>query len=111
MKLSNKLSISFTLAPLLFTYSQNISTKPNVIIIYTDDQGAIDLNCYGAKDLVTPNMDKLVSKGVKFTQFYGAPISSPSKGRRSGKCKCFKFRSRNGSKTIYHRRNVPGQWI
>lgn len=86
MKLSNKLSISFTLPPLLFTYSQNISTKPNVIIIYTDDQGAIDLNCYGAKDLVTPNMDKLVSKGVKFTQFYGAPISSPSRaGLLTGK--------------------------
>jgi len=41
--------------------------RPNVIIIYTDDQGAIDLNCFGAKDLVTPNMDRLVESGVKFT--------------------------------------------
>jgi len=53
--------------------------NPNVIIIYSDDQGAIDLNCFGAKDLVTPNMDKLVKSGIKFTQFYGAPICSPSR--------------------------------
>jgi arylsulfatase A len=60
--------------------------KPNVIIIYTDDQGAIDLNCFGAKDLVTPNMDRLIKSGVKFTQFYGAPISSPSRaGLLTGK--------------------------
>ncbi len=62
------------------------ATKPNVIIIYTDDQGAIDLNCFGARDLVTPNMDKLVKSGVMFTQFYGAPISSPSRaGLLTGK--------------------------
>ncbi len=62
------------------------SEKPNVIIIYTDDQGAIDLNCYGATDLVTPNMDKIVNSGVKFTQFYGAPICSPSRaGLMTGK--------------------------
>ncbi len=60
--------------------------RPNVIIIYTDDQGAIDLNCYGATDLVTPNMDKLVKSGIKFNQFYGAPICSPSRaGLLTGK--------------------------
>ncbi|MCW0484242.1 sulfatase family protein [Gaoshiqia sediminis] len=60
--------------------------RPNVIIICTDDQGAIDLNCYGATDLVTPNMDKLVNSGIKFTQFYGAPVCSPSRaGLLTGK--------------------------
>ncbi|MCF6358577.1 MAG: sulfatase-like hydrolase/transferase [Draconibacterium sp.] len=64
-------------------YSQQ---KPNVIIIYTDDQGAIDLNCFGATDLVTPNMDKLVKSGIKFTMFYGAPVCSPSRaGLMTGK--------------------------
>ena len=60
--------------------------KPNVIIIYTDDQGTIDLNSYGAKDLVTPNMDQIVNSGIKFTQFYGAPVCSPSRaGLLTGK--------------------------
>ena len=53
--------------------------RPNVVLIYTDDQGALDLNCFGATDLITPNMDKLVKSGIKFTQFYGAPICSPSR--------------------------------
>ena len=71
-----------------YSFSVNDSElrHPNVIIIYTDDQGAIDLNCYGANDLVTPNMDKLVESGIKFTQFYGAPICSPSRaGLLTGK--------------------------
>jgi len=54
--------------------------KPNVIIIFTDDQGTIDMNCYGAKDLVTPHMDRLAQRGVRFTQFYSAaPVCSPSR--------------------------------
>ncbi|MDA0194574.1 MAG: sulfatase-like hydrolase/transferase [Bacteroidetes bacterium] len=54
--------------------------KPNVIIIYTDDQGSIDMNCYGAFDLYTPNMDLLAATGVRFTQFYAAAaVCSPSR--------------------------------
>jgi arylsulfatase A-like enzyme len=54
--------------------------RPNVIIIFTDDQGTVDMNCYGAKDLVTPNMDGLAKRGVRFTQFYSAaPVCSPSR--------------------------------
>ncbi|MDB4438071.1 sulfatase-like hydrolase/transferase [bacterium] len=54
--------------------------KPNVIVIFTDDQGTVDMNCYGAKDLVTPNMDGLARRGVRFTQFYSAaPVCSPSR--------------------------------
>ena len=53
--------------------------KPNVIIIYTDDQGSVDVNSYGAKDLVTPNMDYIVENGTSFTQFYASPVCSPSR--------------------------------
>ena len=54
--------------------------KPNVILIYTDDQGSIDLNCYGATDLQTPHLDGLAARGVRFTQFYAAaPVCSPSR--------------------------------
>ena len=54
--------------------------RPNVIIIFTDDQGSIDMNCYGAKDLVTPHMDGLAKRGIRFTQFYSAaPVCSPSR--------------------------------
>ncbi len=60
--------------------------KPNVIVILTDDQGTIDLNCYGSADLVTPNMDQLVKSGIQFTQFYAAPVCAPSRaGLLTGK--------------------------
>lgn len=63
------------------TFSGNKSKrKPNVVLIFTDDQGSIDLNCYGAKDLYTQNLDRLAKEGTRFTQFYvAAPVCSPSR--------------------------------
>lgn len=55
------------------------AAKPNVIVIYTDDHGTLDVNCFGAPDLYTPNMDALAESGVRFTQFYAAPVSSASR--------------------------------
>lgn len=54
--------------------------QPNVIVVYSDDQGTIDLNCYGAKDLATPNLDGLAGRGVRFTQMY-APSAICSASR------------------------------
>ena len=71
--------------------------KPNVVVIYTDDQGSIDVNAYGAKDLVTPAMDSLCRDGVRFTQFYAAAaVCSPSRnsfatGRRPNSTKVWNF--------------------
>jgi len=54
--------------------------RPNIIVIISDDQGSIDINNYGAKDLHTPNLDYLAKSGVKFTQFYSAaPLCSPAR--------------------------------
>ncbi|NNE90026.1 MAG: sulfatase-like hydrolase/transferase [Verrucomicrobiales bacterium] len=53
---------------LIFIAVPGVAEKPNVIVIYTDDQGSIDANCYGATDLETPNIDRLANSGVRFTQ-------------------------------------------
>lgn len=54
--------------------------RPNVILVYTDDQGSIDMGAYGVRDLETPHMDALARSGVRFTQFYApAPVCSPSR--------------------------------
>ncbi|MBB5352493.1 arylsulfatase A-like enzyme [Haloferula luteola] len=54
--------------------------KPNVIVIFTDDQGSVDAGCYGAKDVQTPAIDHLAAQGLRFTQFYAASaICSPSR--------------------------------
>jgi len=60
--------------------AQSNDKRPNVILIYSDDQGWADLNSFGGKDLYTPVLDSLGARGVRFTQFYSAsPICSPSR--------------------------------
>lgn len=54
--------------------------RPNVLIIYGDDQGSIDMGCFGVTDLETPNMDRLARGGLKLTQMYSAaPVCSASR--------------------------------
>lgn len=54
--------------------------KPNVIFILLDDYGYTDLGCYGSKFYETPNIDRLASEGVRFTDAYAAcPVSSPTR--------------------------------
>ena len=44
--------------------------KANVIIIITDDQGYGDLSCHGNPTIKTPNIDKIYSQSVRFTNFH-----------------------------------------
>lgn len=53
--------------------------RPNVVILYTDDQGTLDANCYGSADLHTPTMDRLARRGVRFTQAYAHTVCCPSR--------------------------------
>lgn len=54
--------------------------RPNVLIIYGDDQGSVDLGCFGANDLKTPNLDRLAMGGLRLTQMYApAPVCSASR--------------------------------
>jgi len=45
---------------------------PNVVIIFTDDQGYGDVGVYGARGYTTPNLDKMAAEGMRFTDFYSA---------------------------------------
>src|SRR5829696_8826033 len=53
---------------------------PNIVVIFTDDQGYGDLGVFGAKGYTTPNIDSLARDGVKFTNFHVAqPVCSASR--------------------------------
>jgi len=60
--------------------STDETSPPNLIIIFTDDQGYNDVGCYGSPDIKTPHLDRMASEGVKLTNFYAAqPICSASR--------------------------------
>ena len=46
------------------------STKPNIVFILADDLGYADVSCYGQRDYTTPNIDRLATEGLRFTQAY-----------------------------------------
>ena len=76
------LTTSFLLMTISFALANSISApaeKPNVVILYTDDQGTLDANCYGSKDLITPNIDRIAAAGVRFTQAYAHTVCCPSR--------------------------------
>ena len=53
---------------------------PNVIIMYADDLGFGDVGCYGATNIKTPNIDRLASRGILFSQGYAtAATCTPSR--------------------------------
>ena len=68
----------------------NDPARPNIIFILCDDMGYGDLACYGQPYISTPNIDRMASEGMRFTQAYaGSPVSAPSRatimtGQHSG---------------------------
>ena len=56
------------------------ASKPNVIIIFTDDQGYQDLGCFGSPNIKTPHIDRMAQEGMRFTDFYSAAsVCTPSR--------------------------------
>ena len=49
-----------------------LAEPPNVVIVYCDDMGYADVGCFGARAYKTPNIDKLATQGMRFTDFYVA---------------------------------------
>ncbi len=54
------------------------ASRPNIIVILADDMGFSDLGCYGS-EIQTPNLDRLATNGVRFTQFYNMSRCCPSR--------------------------------
>jgi len=64
------LVILFLIAGLSSCAQPEEPSAPNVIIIYTDDQGYNDVGCFGSPDIETPYLDQMAMEGVKMTSFY-----------------------------------------
>ena len=80
------------------------STKPNVILIMTDDQGYGDLSCHGNPILKTPNLDRLSTESIRLTDFHVSPFCTPTRaalmtGRYPGRTGAYRTSS---GRTMMH---------
>ncbi len=66
------LSFRFVLPLMAALFATTAERPPNVVIIFTDDQGYGDIGCFGAKGFTTPNLDRLAEHGTRFTNFHVA---------------------------------------
>lgn len=61
--------------------SDSIAKRPNILYIMIDDLGWMDLGCQGSPEYHTPNIDRLATQGMRFTDAYAAaPVCSPTRG-------------------------------
>jgi len=57
-----------------------MNERPNLVVVLVDDLGWMDVGCYGSTYYETPNIDRLATQGMRFTQAYSAcPVCSPSR--------------------------------
>jgi len=74
---------------------------PNFIILFADDQGYNDLGCYGSRLIRTPNIDRMASEGVRFTDFYAQPICGPSRAALMTGCYPLRLAERANHKHVH----------
>ena len=53
--------------------------RPNILVIFTDDQGYADLGCFGSETNNTPRMDQLAREGTRYLAFYAQTVCGPSR--------------------------------
>ncbi|CAL1516818.1 sulfatase [Chitinophaga sp. MM2321] len=98
--MKNKLRLSSIL--LFFSIASFGQTKPNILWITIEDTSPQFIGCYGNKDASTPNIDRLASEGVKFTNaFSTGTVCSPSRSTIITGVRTFKLG------TGHHRSNYP----
>ena len=75
-----RLLAAFTfLACVALPAAQAAARPPNIILIVSDDQG-FDLGAFGAREFVTPHLDRMAAEGVRGTNFYvTASVCTPSR--------------------------------
>jgi arylsulfatase A-like enzyme len=69
----------FTFTTALFAAEAPAATRPNVVVMLSDDQGWGDLSVHGNTNLNTPNIDSLARDGALFERFYVCPVCSPTR--------------------------------
>src|SRR5215216_6126939 len=89
---ANGLSLCMTMFLAPAAFGADGVRKPNIVFVLADDLGYGDLGCYGQDRIRTPNLDRMASEGMRFTQSYaGSTVCAPSRcalmtGLHTGHC-------------------------
>lgn len=87
--------------------AQRSGKHPNVVLILADDLGVECLSAYGGTTHQTPNLDRLVKKGMRFTHCFSNPYCSPSRGQLlTGR-----YPFQNGLKVVLHSRSQENIYL
>lgn len=81
--------------------SAKAAKQPNIILIFTDDQGYEDVGCFGSKSIKTPHLDRMAAEGIKFTHFYAQPICGPSRAAIMTGCYPLRVAERRNEKNTH----------
>ncbi|MCA9004696.1 MAG: arylsulfatase [Planctomycetaceae bacterium] len=74
--------LSFIICILLLSINSiDAASRPNVILIMSDDQGYGELSCHGNPILKTPHLDQLAAESIRLTDFHVAPMCTPTRGQ------------------------------
>lgn len=65
------------------------NSRPNIILVMTDDQGMGDLSCTGNKVVKTPHIDRFYEKSTRFTDFHVSPTCAPTRAALMSGCRPF----------------------
>jgi len=68
-----------TLPIACYTKKTETVEKPNILFVMADDMGPEWVSCYGAEEIITPNIDKLATEGMRFTNAYSMPKCTPTR--------------------------------
>ncbi len=63
-------AVVFSLLPAAALSATAEANRPNVVIVFTDDQGYQDVGCFGSPDIETPHLDRVAEEGMRLTDFY-----------------------------------------
>lgn len=83
------------------TSAESATNRPNIVIIFTDDQGYQDVGCFGSTDIRTPRLDAMAAEGMKFTNFYAQPVCGPSRAALMTGCYPLRVAERGNVKQVH----------
>lgn len=73
------LTLLILISPVFAVAAADEPLRPNILIIFTDDQGYADFGCFGSTTHKTPRMNELAAQGTKYTSFYAQAVCGPSR--------------------------------